>query len=128
VVEDVNASVAAGPGGVARAVFWAANPRADLKHGGTFLEVQRQNASTGLWDAVVATDADFSTKFHYTRVDAKGFVGKAHEAQATIEWAVPADATLGSHRLKYFGDATGRFTHQATPFEGTSGTFKVVAA
>ena len=40
VVADVSGSFVAGGGGVAEATFWGANPRADLKHGGTFIKVR----------------------------------------------------------------------------------------
>ena len=54
---DTSEPFVAGSGSVARATFWGANPRADLKHGGTFLTVERAD-DNGQW-ITVATDADF---------------------------------------------------------------------
>ena len=124
VVEDAAAgrTFVAGSGDVAAATFWGANPRADLKHGGTFTKVKRLGED-GDW-ALAYADGDFCTKFSYRRV---GKVVHRHEAHVAVEWAVPADAVPGTYKLEYYGDATSRFTGKTTPFKGSSGTFEVVA-
>jgi len=129
-VEDVNSSevIVAGSANV-RATWWGANPRADLRRGGTFLTVERaastasSSSSSSDW-VVVATDADFATKFIFERPSKTS----PHESHVSVEWAVPTDAAPGTYRLHYFGDATPRYTPGPVSFEGLSSPFTVVAS
>jgi neutral ceramidase len=129
------------------ATWWGANPRANLRHGGTFLTVDywlpqepppqldsdngaagaAGRGSSGTWVAV-ATDADFCTRFRFLRPQP---ATRPHESHATVEWYVPADAAPGYYRLHYYGDATpqhGAAAGTTVVFEGTSSTFQVTAS
>ncbi|WP_349497480.1 neutral/alkaline ceramidase [Crossiella sp. CA-258035] len=77
------------PGELVRAVFAGAHLANDLRRGGTFLEVQRQEGAD--WVAV-ADDGDWCTKLHWVR------------QRVTITWDIPA-GTAGTFRLRYHGDA-----------------------
>eukprot|EP01063_Lacrimia_lanifica_P027488 TRINITY_DN3867_c0_g1_i2.p1 TRINITY_DN3867_c0_g1~~TRINITY_DN3867_c0_g1_i2.p1 ORF type:complete len:725 (+),score=274.66 TRINITY_DN3867_c0_g1_i2:123-2177(+) len=103
------------------AVFRTANPRNNLRTGGTFLTVERQNNATGAWD-VVAVDGDVSTIFawarpHHSKISA--------ESSATISWDVPADAAPGTYRIQHF-NAHKNILGKITEFTGTSNPFQVV--
>jgi neutral ceramidase len=128
VVKDVNTSLSyiAGNNVTVSVTFQGANPRADLKHGGSYLNVQRYDETSDSW-ITVANDADFATKFIYKRSD-KGGRSARHESHVTMEWTPPSYTTAGTHRIKYYGDATSKLTGRVTPFTGVSGTFEVMAA
>lgn len=129
VVKDVDVvadGYVIGSGVVVSATFQGANPRADLKHGSTFLTVERSDDGGATW-VVVATDADLYTKFIYSRESKL----HRHQALVTIEWNLSSNnnmVTPGEHRLHYYGDATSKSSGTSTPFEGISSTFQVVAS
>lgn len=112
------------PGEVVEAVFWSANPRNNLRRGGTFLEVQALNLSSGQW-GVLYTDDDWSTKFKWDRP--KGQLSS--ESTATVEWTVPAWTKAGTYRITVYGDAkvgvTGKLLKS---FMGVTQPFTVAAA
>jgi len=128
IVKDVNNSMPYTAGAnatadtIVSATFQGANPRADLKQGSTFLTVERYDATTDAW-IVVANDADFATKFIFTRPLKRA----PHESNVEIQWVPPAYTTPGTHRLHYYGDATSKMSGTSSPFEGISSTFEVVA-
>jgi neutral ceramidase len=101
------------PGARVAVSFVGAYPNNDLHRGGTYLEVQRQDADT--WHTV-ADDGDWSTMLHYRR---RGRAG----SQITITWDVPADAQ-GTFRIRYHGDARDP-AGVLHPFTGTSREFAV---
>jgi len=73
---------------------------------------------------VVATDADFATKFAVKRPDLES---NPAQIQATVSWQVPSGAVAGIHRLRYFGVATTLEGGGGNEdFEGVSSTFEVV--
>jgi neutral ceramidase len=82
------------PGDTVRAEFVGAYPNNDLRRGGTFVEVQRQD-STG-W-LRVADDGDWATRFAWRRAGRAG-------SRVTVTWDVPDDVPAGSYRLVYRGD------------------------
>lgn len=96
--------------------FWTGNPRNDLRIGDTFLTVERYSSG---WK-VVATDADWETKYYWNRV------GIA-QSTAKIEWNIPHSTTPGTYRIRHFGnwkDEKG-VIH---PLVGESRNFTVVAS
>jgi neutral ceramidase len=130
--------------------FWGANPRNNLRRGGTFLEVQRwqaqqqqqqgqaqgqaqgedPDASSGSW-VKVHTDDDWSTKFVWGRPRPSTAAGRQAStlllpsaSTATITWAVPQGALPGVYRVVYNGDAKG-LLGGITPFRGASRAFTV---
>eukprot|EP00939_MAST-03C_sp_MAST-3C-sp1_P004076 g4076.t1 len=101
------------------AKFRSANPRNNLRTEDTFLLVELQNSETGEWTEV-ATDGDWSTKFKWGRPSSI-----SSESTATIEWAIPTDATPGTYRIRHF-NAHKNILGKITEFTGTSNTFSVV--
>lgn len=101
-------------GQTARAVLVGANPNNDLRHGDTYLVVERQEGQD--W-VRVRDDQDFDTRFHW---EDKQF----SRSQVTLEWTPPADAA-GTYRFVYRGDRrTG--LGAILPISGTSRAFRVL--
>jgi len=101
-------------GEVVTVAFAGAYPNNDLRHGSTYLKVERR--ANGRWRRV-ADDGDWSTKLRWARQGAAG-------SRITIEWHVPRKAPAGRYRIRYFGDArAGDGT--LTPVTGTSQVFGV---
>lgn len=101
-------------GQIAQATFQGAHPNNDLRHGDTYLEVQRRDGDR--W-VKVADDNDEETKFIWRR-------HLAAQSHVTIEWQAPANTPAGEHRIVYKGaakDGLGRINQ----FTGTSATFRV---
>jgi neutral ceramidase len=101
------------PGRTVHVTFASANPNHDLRHGGTYLEVQRLDADH--WTRI-ADDGDWSTTFGW-RHDGGG------RSIASVTWSIPADA-LGEFRIVHHGTARSA-GGTLTPFTGTSPTFAV---
>ncbi|CAL8468077.1 g7616 [Coccomyxa elongata] len=106
-------------GSTAKAVFWSACPRNNVRLEGTFLAVERQNKSApGGWDTVY-TDNHVSTKFYWARPHML-----SPESTATITWDIPEGTPAGMYRLRHFGD----FKHilgGTQAFSGASRAFQV---
>lgn len=94
--------------------FSGAHPNNDLKHGGTYLSVERRVDAR--WQRV-ADDGDWSTMFRWKRDGASA-------SRVTITWDVPTDAPRGTYRIRYFGDARS-LLGTVRPISGTSPTFGV---
>ncbi|XP_022919563.1 neutral ceramidase [Onthophagus taurus] len=101
-------------GDTVSAVFVAGHPRNDLKHGSTFLTVERQD---GDYWTVVANDAMWETKFKWERT-------YLATQEVTIEWTIPEGTSPGTYRIRHFGKSKSLF---AAPVEyiGVSNTFQV---
>ncbi|MFD5099935.1 neutral/alkaline non-lysosomal ceramidase N-terminal domain-containing protein [Streptomyces albidochromogenes] len=90
--------------------FVGAHPGNDLRRGGTYLAVEREEG--GGWTRV-ADDGDWSTTFRWKAVG----TGAARASTVTVTWDVPPDTPPGTYRIRYFGDtADGPFTGTTTPF------------
>lgn len=103
-------------GGQVSATFWSGNPRNGFRTGGTFLQIQRETTSG--WE-VVATDNDWSTKFHWA-ADEK-IEGASH---ATITWDIPSSTAPGVYRVAHLGRAKNR-DGAIKEYVGYSRSFKV---
>lgn len=90
-------SATARPGDTVTATFVAGNPRNNLQHGGSYLAVERRDPYSDDW-TVVATDADWETKFLWRRTSTP--LGMS---EATVVWEVPGDARPGVYRLRHSG-------------------------
>ncbi|CAK9823728.1 Neutral ceramidase [Anthophora retusa] len=108
----------AAPGDVVTAVFIAANPRNNLMTEGTFLTVERL-ADDEVW-VPVATDADWETRFEWTRTSV--VLGSS---QVTITWQVPEDIKDGEYRIRHNGYYR-YILGGAYPYYGVSNHFQVV--
>ncbi|XP_053612320.1 neutral ceramidase-like [Plodia interpunctella] len=96
--------------------FVGANPRNNLKQEETYFVIERQ--LMGTWE-VVATDADWETKFIWERRST--ILGTS---SVTIEWTVPEHALVTIYRFTYYGTARG-LLGSMNDFNGTSDTFSV---
>jgi neutral ceramidase len=97
--------------------FWTGHPKNNLHQNGTFLEVQRWDGSS--W-RTVAVDGDWSTIYHWVRVDPVWGSSKA-----AISWDIPADALTGQYRIVHYGDYKNGWNGQIYSFTGTSRSFQV---
>jgi neutral ceramidase len=103
------------------ATFVGANPRNNLRLGGTFAAIER--ADDGAAWTQVRTDADWDFAFHWKRVN--GLTGTS-EVVLTWDTAVgPRAVEPGRYRLRYYGDAKA-LGGKITAFEGASSVFEVV--
>jgi neutral ceramidase len=102
------------PGQRVKVTFVGAHPGNDLHRGGTFLEVQRGEASG--WDTI-ADDGDWATRFLWRRVDRSG-------SEVTILWDIPEGTVRGRYRIRYGGEAKDA-SGALHPVTGTSPEFVV---
>jgi len=111
------------PGQTVEVVFWSANPRNNLRHGGTYLEVQRLHPVFNNWQTV-HTDDDWCTKFIWDRPLDNSLDS---QSMAKILWDIPEDAAVGTYRIKHHGDAKS-LRGKLTAFTGVSKEFRVVSS
>ena len=104
------------PGDQVRVSFVGAHLANDLRRGGTFLEVQREDA--GGW-RTVADDGDWSTTLRWQRVG-------RHGSRVTVTWDVPAGAGPARYRVQVHGTARDR-DGARTEFTGVTRPFAVEA-
>ncbi len=110
---DANASYQRGQ--TVTTEFWTGHPKNNLRRGGTFLEVQKQQGTS--W-VTVADDGDWSTMYRWARS------GIANST-AKITWAIPSNAAPGNYRIVHYGDYKNGWTGKISPISGTSRTFAV---
>ncbi|WP_328394028.1 neutral/alkaline ceramidase [Nocardia sp. NBC_00416] len=94
--------------------FAGAHPNHDLHRGSTYLMVQRRDEQR--W-RTIAGDGDWATTFSWSP-------GPASSSRVTIVWHSPLDATPGSYRIRYFGDAVN-LGGDRVPISGTSPEFRI---
>ena len=123
VIKQPNTAAPYRPGDVVEVVFWSANPRNNLRRGGTFLEVQYKDPVSGDW-MVLYNDDDWSTKYKWDRP--KGQMSS--ESTATVVWTIPEWTVPGTYRVKVYGDAKTLLKAHVMSFEGVSQEFQVAAA
>ncbi|MBF6205986.1 neutral/alkaline ceramidase [Streptomyces gardneri] len=102
-------------GGRVVAEFVSAHPKHDTRRNGTFLEVQRGNAS-GEW-VRVANEGEWAVRFHWSK---RGLA----ESVARFTWDIPLDAEPGHYRFRHYAsrlDSDGSLH----PFTGTTDEFEV---
>ncbi|WP_375501312.1 neutral/alkaline non-lysosomal ceramidase N-terminal domain-containing protein [uncultured Jatrophihabitans sp.] len=102
------------PGSVVTTIFVGAHLANDVRRGGTFLEIQRDDPQG--W-TTVADDGDWSTKLHWSRIG-------RHGSRVTITWDVPPDVRPGWYRVRYAGTARAR-DGTRTDFVGATREFAV---
>ncbi|MCG8634319.1 MAG: neutral/alkaline ceramidase [Desulfobacterales bacterium] len=102
-------------GATAKAVFWGAHPKNNLRTQGTFLEIQKYSGDT--W-TVIARDNAPNTRYHWERS------GVAN-SRVTIEWDIPGDADPGTYRIVQYGDWKSGWTGRIEPYVGVSREFTV---
>ncbi|TJZ76816.1 alkaline ceramidase [Rhodococcus oryzae] len=112
VLVQPNPQAAAGQQVVAE--FVTGHPKNNLRHGATYLEVQRRDG--GRW-VRHADDGDWSTKYRWRREGSNASV-------ARITWDVPEGTPAGRYRIQHFGDQKSR-DGKISEFTGTSAEFTV---
>jgi neutral ceramidase len=112
---NVDANAAYQRGQTVAVEFWTGHPKNNLRRGGTFLEVQRQQGST--W-VPVADDGDWSTIYRWARSGLANSLAK-------ISWTIPSDTPAGTYRIVHNGDYKNGWTGQIHPFTGRTRTFTV---
>ncbi|XP_030834931.1 neutral ceramidase [Strongylocentrotus purpuratus] len=105
-------------GSVVQAVFQAGNPRNNLRTGESFMTVEYLDPTKQTW-TVVHTDADFCTRFIWTRTST--LLG---HSEVTAYWDIPLDTPMGTYRLRVFGESKD-IAQKISSYEGTSSQFKV---
>jgi neutral ceramidase len=113
-------------GDVVEVEFWSGNPRYNRMTENTYLTVDLQ-ASDGSWSTLY-TDSSFETRFSwkYDHSDVTCIVDDIFggcTSYMTIQWFIPADAQLGTYRIKHFG----AYNDIKNLYTGTSASFKVTA-
>lgn len=103
------------PGTRAAAEFVSAHPKHNPRRNGTFLEVQRRNAS-GDW-VRVANEGEWAVRFYWSKR------GPA-ESVARFTWDIPTDATPGTYRMQHFADSLSP-DGTLHPFTGITNEFEV---
>ncbi|XP_050668641.1 neutral ceramidase-like isoform X2 [Leptidea sinapis] len=103
-------------GDTLRVSFVGANPRNDLRQETSHVVVERWEM--GNW-TVVATDADWNTKFLWTRDST--VLGTS---TATFEWVVPHDTITTQYRVAYYGTAR-RVMGTFSPFTAVTSNFTI---
>jgi len=115
VLSDVSKSYTTGQ--TVSAQFVGANPRNNLRLGGTFLTVDVLNGTT--WKTV-RTDAHPSTTYQWLRTST--ILGTS---SVTVNWTVEAGTPSGTYRLTYNGDSKTPITGSINTFLGISSNFTV---
>ncbi|KEP52903.1 neutral/alkaline nonlysosomal ceramidase [Rhizoctonia solani 123E] len=118
VLTDVTTSSAYKRGQKVTATFQAANPRNNLRLGGTFLTIDRLTGSA--W-TTYRTDSHPSTKFRWTRTN----LVLGHST-VEVEWTIESNAPDGTYRITYYGDSKPLIGSIST-FTGRSSNFTVSA-
>jgi neutral ceramidase len=149
VVTDVSPRYLVASSPVIKAAFVAANPRNNLRLGGTFAAVERYT-DQGTWE-MVRDDEDWSVVFEWERtsttvgtsqvtiswelgwevgdwgrVDGKALAGDDKtELKKALEKREIEAQLKGKYRIRYFGDSKG-IGGSITGFEGVSREFELV--
>lgn len=97
--------------------FVGANPRNNLQQERSFLTVERKDGDHWF---ILATDADWETKFYWHRTNS--IFG---ESQATITWDIPSTTSPGIYRIRHFG-ASKSLLQVIKPYVGISNEFEVI--
>ncbi|KAH8831641.1 ceramidase [Flagelloscypha sp. PMI_526] len=112
---DVSATYAVGQ--KASASFVGANPRNNLRLGGTFLTVDKLG-SNNQW-STYRTDSHPDTVYRWVRDST--ILGTS---TVTLEWTIPTDTPAGTYRFTYYGDSKP-LIGSISAFTGSSGSFTV---
>ncbi|XP_073949876.1 neutral ceramidase isoform X2 [Choristoneura fumiferana] len=106
-------------GDIVTALFVSGHPRNSIRHGGWYATVERlESAEDDAW-TVVATDADWETKYIWHRNNK--ILGTSH---AEIEWHIPVGTPAGTYRLHHYGNYK-YILGGIYPYHGFSNSFEV---
>lgn len=116
VVADVKPSYRKGE--TVSVTFLSGHPRNNLMLEDTYLTVEKLRKGGDTWE-VVATDANWETRFYWTRTSSLW-----GHSQVTVTWDIPQDAEPGTYRIRHFGHSKN-LIQVIIPYEGTSSRFRV---
>ncbi|PQE13266.1 neutral alkaline non-lysosomal ceramidase protein [Rutstroemia sp. NJR-2017a WRK4] len=102
------------------ATFVGANPRNNLRLGGTFASVEYSSPVTNRWERV-RDDSDWSVVYNWKKTSE--ILGTS---EVTITWEPEEWSLEGVYRIRYFGDSKA-VGGSITAFEGISGDFVLTA-
>ncbi|XP_068632351.1 neutral ceramidase [Battus philenor] len=106
-------------GDIVAATFVSGHPRNSIRHGHWYAAVERlESEEDDAW-TVVATDADWETKYIWQR-NSK-ILGTSH---AEVEWEIPSSTTPGTYRLHHYGNYK-YILGGIYPYHGFSDSFEV---
>ncbi len=105
-----------GTGQTVSVTFAGAHPNNDLRTGGTYFEVQRDDGSG--WRRIF-DDNDWCTELHWSRPE-----GQPAASLIRIDWTIPPRTESGRYRIEYSGDRRDP-AGAVTRFGGTSPEFTV---
>lgn len=105
-------------GAVVKATFVGANPRNNLRLGGTFAAVERRREGDGVWERV-RDDEDWGLVYEWKRTNA--VLGWS---EVTVRWETEGEGK-GRYRIRYSGDSKP-LIGGVQGFEGVSGEFVLV--
>uniref|UniRef100_A0ABD2WI80 Neutral ceramidase n=1 Tax=Trichogramma kaykai TaxID=54128 RepID=A0ABD2WI80_9HYME len=111
------AQLVARPGDVVDVKFISGHPRNNFMTGSSYLAVEKLEADE-TW-TVVATDADWETKFIWERTSS--LLGSS---QITVKWEVPETVVPGEYRIRHNGYYR-YILGGVYPYEGISNHFQV---
>jgi len=100
------------------ATFIAANPANDLRLERTYLEVQRYDPSTTIWQTL-RTDSHPSTTMRWT-------AGSFGTSRMEVGWVVEPGTPTGRYRMLYWGNSKTPITGSINEFLGTTADFNLV--
>ncbi|KAH6621743.1 neutral ceramidase precursor [Boeremia exigua] len=104
-------------GAIVRVAFVGANPRNNLRLGGTFAAIERD--VNGVWTQI-KNDEDWDVVYEWTRLN-----GLTGTSEVRVSWDTGiSGAVAGRYRVRYFGDAKA-VGGTITAFEG-SAEFRIV--
>ncbi|KFB39360.1 AGAP000973-PA-like protein [Anopheles sinensis] len=108
-----------GLGDTVTAVFIAGNPRNNLMHDKTFFTVEHQQEGQDEEWTVVATDANWETRFRWERTSTiLGF------SDIEFSWTIGPATHPGTYRIRHFGNYR-YILGGIYPYVGTTNTFTV---
>lgn len=106
------------PGDSVTASFVSAHLSHDVRRGGTFLEIQRDDSdSTPAGWTTIRDDGDWDTTLRWMRVGRAG-------ARVTVTWQIPPDVRPGWYRVVHHASALGD-GGRLVPLRGASRSFEV---
>lgn len=106
-------------GDIVKATFVGANPRNNLRLGGTFAAVQKIEGAPEA-GIPIADDADWEVVYEWRRTNSV-----TATSEVTISWEIPDGTAEGQYQLVYNGDSKAIGSGKITSFQGRSRLFRV---
>lgn len=105
------------PGETVSALFVSGHPRNGFQNEGSYLFIEKMEGNN--WE-IVATDANWETKFIWSRVSSI-----MATSTAEVVWDVPVDTPPGTYRIRHIGHSK-RLFGGIKPYEGITESFQIL--